>query len=120
VKSFAPIPLVQFGGHQPYANAGGQMPGPALLAMLRGSTFSGGNPIDAQRGLASAANQPATLLSQLMRSGGPYNVTPGGQMAPGAWMITPDQRDRNTQHSAADWRRRGHPVVQPNSDRHNI
>jgi hypothetical protein len=57
VKRFDPIPLIQPSGHQPYAPAGGQMPGPALLAMLRGADFSGNNPVDPWRALQAAAGK---------------------------------------------------------------
>lgn len=64
---FKPIPLIQPSGMQPYhAATGAQLPGPALLAMLRGSTFSGANPIDAKRGAQKAARRwPGTVLDTL-------------------------------------------------------
>lgn len=65
-KRFAPIPTVQPGGVQPYGPAGARMPGPALLAMLRGSTFSGANPMDPKRASQRmASRQPTTLLDLL-------------------------------------------------------
>lgn len=68
MKHYDPIPLVHPGGIQPYSQAGGQMPGPALLAMMRGATFGGQNPINAFRGLQSAAGKrPMTLLDLLNR-----------------------------------------------------
>lgn len=42
-------------------------------------------------------------LSELIQ---PYNVTPGGKMGPGAWMLSPDQRDRNSAHSLREMNKR--------------
>jgi hypothetical protein len=67
VKTFDPIPLIQYGGVQPFHGSTPQIPGPALLAMLRGSTFGGQNPMNAQRGLQAAAGKPRTLLDVLGR-----------------------------------------------------
>lgn len=93
MRRFDPIPIVQPGGVQPYSPQGGREPGQALLAMLAGRTFGGFNPMDVQRSLLS------TLSSG-------HNVTPGGVRGSADWMITPDQRDRNT-----DWWMRTHPPV---------
>lgn len=42
------------------------MPGDALMAMLRGATFGGQNPMDAKRALQRAGNnRPMTLLDTL-------------------------------------------------------
>jgi hypothetical protein len=68
VKRFDPIPLVQPGGVQPYTQAGGREPGPALMAMLAGRTAGGFNPMDAQRSSqAMAKRRPRTLLDTLQR-----------------------------------------------------
>jgi hypothetical protein len=64
LKRHQPIPILQPGGYQPYAPAGGQMPGPALLAMLGGRTLGGINPQDAWRQMQATSNEP-TLLSSL-------------------------------------------------------
>lgn len=90
MKRFDPIPLVQMGGVQPFHGSTPQPPGAALLAMMRGATFSGANPVDAQRGLQAASSQP-TLLTALASS----YVQPPGTSGP-SWKVTPDQRDRNT------------------------
>lgn len=57
---------------QPYSQAGGQMPGPALSAMLGGRTLGGYNPIDAQRQMqkATRGQQQPSLLDMLLRSQG--------------------------------------------------
>lgn len=66
VKRFDPIPLVQAGGIQPFHGSTPQIPGDSLMAMLRGATFGGMNPMDAKRGLQRAAgNRPMTLLDTL-------------------------------------------------------
>lgn len=67
VQRFDPIPLVQPSGIQPYHGAtGAQLPGPALLAMLKGSTASGFNPADAKRGAQRLARgRPRTVLDTL-------------------------------------------------------
>lgn len=66
MKQFAPIPLVQAGGIQPFHGSTPQIPGDSLMAMLRGATFGGMNPIDASRGLQKAAGKrPLTLLDTL-------------------------------------------------------
>lgn len=68
MQRYKPIPLVQAGGHQPYALAGGQMPGAALSAMLGGSTLYGANPMDAQRlAQKGAKKRPVSLLDMLAR-----------------------------------------------------
>lgn len=68
MKRFDPIPLVQMGGVQPFHGSTPQPPGAALLAMTRGATFGGFNPIDAQRGLQVAAKRkPLTLVDLLSR-----------------------------------------------------
>lgn len=67
MKQFAPIPLVQAGGIQPYHGSTPQMPGDALLAMMRGSTFGGANPMDATRGLQSSAGRRPMLLLDMLR-----------------------------------------------------
>lgn len=115
MKRFDPIPLIQAGGIQPFHGSTPQPPGDALMAMLRGATFSGANPMDASRGLQRAASGPS-LLSLL--SG--HTVPPGAATGPGAWQITPDQRDRNSAHSIEEWRRRGRPILPPQRDVRNI
>jgi hypothetical protein len=68
MKRFDPIPLVHPGGIQPYAQAGGREPGPALTAMLAGRTAGGINPMDVQRRSQSMAKRrPRTLLDTLGR-----------------------------------------------------
>lgn len=63
MKRFDPIPLVQPGGVQPYTQAGGREPGPALLAMLAGRTAGGFNPQDVRRqSQAMAKRRPRTLF----------------------------------------------------------
>jgi hypothetical protein len=63
VKRFQPIPLIQPSGVQPYHQAGGQLPGPALTAMLGGRTLFGANPMDAKRASqAMARRRPRSLL----------------------------------------------------------
>lgn len=99
MKRYQPIPLVQAGGVQPYAPQGGREPGAALLAMLAGRTFSGFNPMDAQRNMQAASNGPS-LLSSLS------GVSPPG--GGGSWQLTPDQSDRNSEWSRRDWERK-HP-----------
>jgi hypothetical protein len=92
LKRYPQIPLIQAGGHQPYAKAGGQMPGPALLAMLGGRTLGGYNPQDVTRSLQSLASAyPNTVLGRLSGVGSPGTGAD--------WELTPDQHDRNQQHS---------------------
>lgn len=71
MKRHQPIPLVQPSGIQPYHAAGGQMPGPALQAMLGGRTLFGMNPQDAMRGMQVASRQRGpqelSLLESLLR-----------------------------------------------------
>lgn len=61
------------GGYQPYAKTGGQMPGPALLAMLRGAPAHMANPMALQRYTAAQAARPGarplSLLDLLLRAG---------------------------------------------------
>lgn len=65
---FKPLPLVQPGGIQPYTQAGGRAPGPALSAMLAGTTLFGQNPMDFQRAAQKgAAKRPPSLLDLLTR-----------------------------------------------------
>lgn len=64
---YKPIPIIHPGGYQPYARAGGQAPGPALVAMLAGRTAGGQNPMDAVRGAQVARRRP-TLLDLLLRN----------------------------------------------------
>ena len=61
-----PIPLIQPSGIQPYAQAGGQLPGPALNAMLAGRTLYGVNPQDPQRQSQAMARR-RTLVDALAR-----------------------------------------------------
>lgn len=66
--TFKPIPLVQPGGIQPYTQAGGRDPGPALNAMLAGTTLFGTNPMDFQRAAQKGAKKrPPSLLDILNR-----------------------------------------------------
>jgi hypothetical protein len=95
VKQFAPIPLVQAGGIQPYHGSTPQMPGDALQAMMRGMTFGGQHPMNASRALQSGP----TLLSLLSSGGSQTPGTPGG-----AYQLTPDQHDRNREHSEDEMR----------------
>lgn len=69
MKRYDPIPLVQAGGVQPYSKQGGRHPGPALLAMLQGSTTGGMNPMDSWRQMQKSELQrrPVTLLDMLQR-----------------------------------------------------
>jgi len=63
VKRYQPIPLISPSGIQPYAPAGGQLPGPALTAMTAGRTLFGFNPQDAKRASQSMAKRrPRSLL----------------------------------------------------------
>lgn len=62
MQRFSPIPLIQPSGVQPYAPAGGQMPGPALMAMLAGRTLFGFNPADTKRAAQKTAQRPRSLL----------------------------------------------------------
>lgn len=66
-KRQQPIPIIQAGGHQPYAQAGGREPGPSLLAMLNGATLGGQNPADPWRAMQMSASRGRrrTLLDQL-------------------------------------------------------
>jgi hypothetical protein len=66
-QRYQPLPIVQAGGVQPYTSMGGRMPGPSLLAMLRGSTFAGFNPQDAQRKAQTMGQGSPLLLSMLLR-----------------------------------------------------
>lgn len=69
-KRYPEIPLIQAGGVQPYAPAGGREPGPALQAMTGGRTLFGLNPMDAQRqsvAMARRRPRPSTLLDSLAR-----------------------------------------------------
>lgn len=66
MKHFQPIPIINPGGYQPFSKAGGQMPGPALVAMLAGRTAGGYNPMDAVRAAQMARRQPS-LLDLLLR-----------------------------------------------------
>lgn len=62
-------PISPFSLQQPYSPAGGQMPGPALSAMLGGRTLGGYNPIDAQRQMQKSTRGPQpSLLDMLLRS----------------------------------------------------
>jgi hypothetical protein len=62
---YKPIPLIQPSGIQPYAQAGGQLPGPALQAMLAGRTLFGSNPMDAVRAAqAMQKRRPRSLLDR--------------------------------------------------------
>lgn len=79
MKKFDPIPLIQNGGHQPYASYNGQIQGPTLLAMLKGATASGFNPMDARRQMQAGTGHPTVL----------------GLLAGGTWHPTPDQQDRD-------------------------
>lgn len=68
MKRFEPLPLVQPGGIQPYTQAGGRAPGPALSAMLAGTTLFGQNPMDFQRAAQKGASKrPPSLLDILNR-----------------------------------------------------
>lgn len=69
MKRFDPIPLVQPGGVQPYHGSTPSEPGPSLLAMMRGTTFGGINPMDPMRQMQSASRgrRRATLLDTLGR-----------------------------------------------------
>lgn len=63
MKRFDPIPLVQSGGVQPFHGSTPSEPGPSLLAMMRGKTFGGIHPMDAQRASqAMARRRPRTLF----------------------------------------------------------
>lgn len=63
MKRYQPIPLIQPSGVQPYAPAGGQLPGPALSAMKAGTTLFGSNPMDVKRASQSMAKRrPRSLL----------------------------------------------------------
>lgn len=63
MKRFQPIPLIQPSGVQPYTVAGGQAPGPALDAMMRGRTLYGVNPQDVVRQSQSMARRrPRSIL----------------------------------------------------------
>lgn len=112
MKRFDAIPLVQAGGHQPYSPHGGRLPGDALMAMLAGSTLYGVNPADVQRNMQAAMKASPDQTSLLSRLATGYasghNVTPGGTPGPGDWVITPDQRDRNGEHSQREWAKK-HP-----------
>lgn len=70
MKRYEPIPLLQMGGHQPFAKEGGRHPGAALLAMLQGSTAGGYNPADSWRQMQKSEmkqRRPMTLLDMLQR-----------------------------------------------------
>lgn len=68
MKRYAPIPLVQTGGIQPFEGSTPQIPGASLMAMLRGTTLGGFHPHDAQRAAQKAARKrPASLLDHLSR-----------------------------------------------------
>lgn len=54
------------GGYQPYARAGGQLPGPALLAMLRGAPAHMSNPMDLQRQTQAQAARPGARPLSLL------------------------------------------------------
>lgn len=60
-----PIPLISPSGIQPYAQTGGQMPGPALSAMQAGTSLFGFNPMDFQRAAQKTARRPPSLLDTL-------------------------------------------------------
>jgi hypothetical protein len=63
MQRFQPIPLIQPSGVQPYQQAGGQMPGPALTAMQAGRTLFGVNPQDVVRQSQSMAKRrPRSIL----------------------------------------------------------
>lgn len=65
MQRFKPIPLISPSGVQPYTQAGGRPPGPALDAMLAGRTLFGINPMDAVRGSQSMAKRrPRSLLDR--------------------------------------------------------
>lgn len=67
MQRFSPIPLIQPSGIQPYAQAGGQLPGPALAAMLRGTSLFGMNPQDFVRAAQKTSKRPPSLLDALQR-----------------------------------------------------
>lgn len=67
MQRFQPIPLISPSGIQPYAQAGGQLPGPALAAMLRGTSLFGFNPADFQRAAQKTAKRPPSLFDVLRR-----------------------------------------------------
>lgn len=68
MQRFQSIPLIHAGGVQPFHGSTPQPPGDALMAMLRGATFGGANPMDAQRGLQVAARKrPLSLLDMLAK-----------------------------------------------------
>lgn len=69
MKRYDPIPIVQPGGYQPFAPAGGRQAGPALLAMLQGTTLYGQNPQDAARALqrSSKARPRRSLIESLLQ-----------------------------------------------------
>lgn len=102
-ERFPSVPLLEPGGYQPFHASRASQPGAPKDAMMRGSTLFGYNPMDAQR-----ASQRA-MRNSLFAGPAPYNVTPGGRMGPGAWMISPDQRDRNTEHSRREIQREQKP-----------
>lgn len=65
---FKPLPLVQYGGIQPFHSSTPQQPGMALMAMLAGRSATGMNPMDVQRGAQKAARRgPSSLLDTLAR-----------------------------------------------------
>lgn len=101
MKRFDPIPLIHPGGIQPFAKEGGQEQGAALLAMLRGATFSGMNPQDPWRAMQASANGP-TVLSLLA------DGTPGSGRG---WEISPDNADR-----IRDWERRSRTWESPQEE----
>lgn len=68
MQRYQPIPLVQFGGIQPFHGSTPQQPGMALSAMMAGRTGSGFNPMDVQRAAQKTARRrPASLLDTLAR-----------------------------------------------------
>lgn len=97
MQRFDPLPLIQFGGFQPYQGQQGREQGPALLAMLAGRTAGGWNPMDVTRNLQRVAGNQPSLLASLMS----HDTTPGSN-AKGGYTITPDQFDRNSAHSLGE------------------
>ena len=68
MQRFKPIPLVQAGGIQPYHASTPQIPGQALMAMLRGTMADGSHPADAMRMVQrQARGRPRSLLDTLAR-----------------------------------------------------
>jgi hypothetical protein len=85
MQRFRPIPIIQPGGIQPYHQAGGQMPGPALTAMTNGTTLFGVNPADVTRQSQTMAKR-RTLLDPVLAS-----VIDGGGSASDSWDMRQDK-----------------------------